>query len=650
MPRRVGRVFRDEDRGVPIEGALIRFDPEADGPNRTVRSGPNGSYTINLPDGRYVMAVEHPGYAAFTTAPGFVVVSADGNPTTNAFLKAGDAAPDLAQAIQAKWRSMGGDRSPVGPVRHAAVSIEGGAMQRFAHGSVLAHRRNGRTEAFAVWGAIHEKWMRLGAADGEAGFPRTDETKTPDGEGRFNHFDRGSIYWTPRTGARFVMGAIRGLWSELGWEAGWLGYPRSSERATPPPKEYGRYTLFEHGSIYWTPTTGAIALPKVVVEAWGRHGHERGDMGFPVPKQWGRNLAHGMGPRRDTKAVHLFEGGVIHETLTGARAFRHAETIPVRLDMGAWRKMHELNTDREDFDGAQGIAYRHGKGGDDRAWFVTRHSSAAPDADEVFRFDKHFHGTNRRRDVAAAFRTNHAGDIDLHEDTLYLACEQGRGAPSLFVGRLDLDLRALTKHELLNRDGLTPGPQKQLPWCAVNPTDRMLYSSDFDAVREVHGYDLSPSRDGRKTRPGGTAPGFTRSKTIRLPFTVDRVQGGAFSPNGVLFLSSDDEADKRYGRVHAFNSHDGRHLGSLKVMRDRRKSRRRVNTGWNWLDGVTSDLINGVSDVVTGTEEMEGLTFSTGVPYGDRECHLHVVVIKSAVPRKAWVKHFAVPAEELRRI
>ena len=45
------------------------------------------------------------------------------------------------------------------------------------------------------------------------GYPLTDETATPDGVGRYNHFQGGSIYWTPATGAHEVHGAIRGQWA-----------------------------------------------------------------------------------------------------------------------------------------------------------------------------------------------------------------------------------------------------------------------------------------------------------------------------------------------------------------------------------------------------------------------------------------------------
>ena len=89
-------------------------------------------------------------------------------------------------------------------------------------------------------------------------YPVNDETATPGGGiGRYNHFQGGSIYWTPATGAHEVHGAIRKLWAGMGWERSFLGYPTSDELSTEDG--LGRYSEFQHGSIYWRPTTGALA-------------------------------------------------------------------------------------------------------------------------------------------------------------------------------------------------------------------------------------------------------------------------------------------------------------------------------------------------------------------------------------------------------
>jgi len=89
--------------------------------------------------------------------------------------------------------------------------------------------------AFEVHGAIRAKYLALGAEASILGYPRTDETSTPDGIGRFNHFQGGSIYWTPATSAHEVHGLIRDRWASLGWERNpQLGYPISDELIPDP--------------------------------------------------------------------------------------------------------------------------------------------------------------------------------------------------------------------------------------------------------------------------------------------------------------------------------------------------------------------------------------------------------------------------------
>jgi hypothetical protein len=95
---------------------------------------------------------------------------------------------------------------------------------------------------------IFAKWLQLGGADGLLGIPRTPETTTPDGLGRFVHFDNGSIYWSSATGAHEIHGLIRDHWAQLGWEQGTLGYPISDEQ---PAGTDHRFSDFENGVVYW---------------------------------------------------------------------------------------------------------------------------------------------------------------------------------------------------------------------------------------------------------------------------------------------------------------------------------------------------------------------------------------------------------------
>ena len=99
------------------------------------------------------------------------------------------------------------------------------------HAGGLAHPpKPSIANTHEVHGAILAKYRELGAESSILGYPTTDETGCPDGVGRFNHCQAGSIYWTPSTGAHEVHGLIRDFWAAHGWERNpALGYPISDE-------------------------------------------------------------------------------------------------------------------------------------------------------------------------------------------------------------------------------------------------------------------------------------------------------------------------------------------------------------------------------------------------------------------------------------
>jgi len=106
--------------------------------------------------------------------------------------------------------------------------------------------------------------MSLGGVNSGLGYPVTDESGTPDGIGRYTHFQGGSIYWSPSTGAHEVHGAIRDRWAQLGWEQSYLGYPISDEEPSSHPN-CTRQSRFQGGTIFWSASQGArescLAIP-----------------------------------------------------------------------------------------------------------------------------------------------------------------------------------------------------------------------------------------------------------------------------------------------------------------------------------------------------------------------------------------------------
>ncbi|MCA0146874.1 L,D-transpeptidase family protein [Blastococcus sp. LR1] len=162
-----------------------------------------------------------------------------------------------------------------------------------------------------VVGSILQRYLALGGPAGKLGYPTTDELATPVPGGRYNLFQGGAIYWTSATGAHQVGGAIRGAWGALGWETGRLGFPTTSETATPTRP--GAYNHFQGGSIIWSPATGAHPVWGDIRNVWAAQGTENGPLGFPTTGEV--RTPNGQG------AYNLFQGGAVYwSPATGAHS------------------------------------------------------------------------------------------------------------------------------------------------------------------------------------------------------------------------------------------------------------------------------------------------------------------------------------------
>jgi len=203
--------------------------------------------------------------------------------------------------IREKWKSLGWEKSVLGyPITDESTTPDKiGRYNHFQNGSIYWTPKTGAHE---VHGAIREKWESLGWEKSVLGYPITDENMTPDKIGRYNHFQGGSIYWTPKTGAHEVHGAIWDKWKSLGWEKSVLGYPITDESTTPD--KIGRYNHFQNGSIYWTPKTGAHEIHGTIRDLWKSLGWEKSNLCYPITDEL--NLPDGKGK------YSRFQGGEIH--------------------------------------------------------------------------------------------------------------------------------------------------------------------------------------------------------------------------------------------------------------------------------------------------------------------------------------------------
>ncbi len=234
--------------------------------------------------------------------------------------------------------------------------VPGGRAQDFAAGRVFWSPGTG---ARIVAGAIGGQYQQQGGPGGVLGLPTTNELATPDGKGRYNAFQHGSVYWSPASGAHMVSGPILDKWGTLGWEAGVLGYPTSDPRdmsgggtaqdfqvgtiyATgdgayevqgairdkynalgaeagdlgapttdelTTPNGIGKFNRFANGIVYWTAGTGAWSIQYgPIFDAWQQQGFENGPLGFPtgdrheVPGGVAQDFEHGTITVKNGKA------------------------------------------------------------------------------------------------------------------------------------------------------------------------------------------------------------------------------------------------------------------------------------------------------------------------------------------------------------
>nr|P0C1D7.1 RecName: Full=Protein PS1; Flags: Precursor [Corynebacterium melassecola]CAA46877.1 ps1 [Corynebacterium glutamicum] len=162
-------------------------------------------------------------------------------------------------------------------------------------------------------------------ADGAMGTCLTNEYDVTGGKAQ--DFANGRAYWSANTGAFGLVGRINARYSELGGPDSWLGYPTSSELKTPDGR--GRFVTFEHGSIYWTATTGPWEIPGDMLAAWGTQDYEKGSLGYPT----GAAVEYNGGLRQQ------FEGGYVFRTSNNQSYWVRGEISKKYADDGIFAQL-----------------------------------------------------------------------------------------------------------------------------------------------------------------------------------------------------------------------------------------------------------------------------------------------------------------------
>lgn len=189
----------------------------------------------------------------------------------------------VAGAIRTRYKARGGPTWCGAPTNdESPTSISGGAFSDFARG--CSFYWSSATGARSISGAIRTRWTALGREQSFLGLPTADETKGGYATGAFSVFQGGSIYWSSKSGARWVTGGIRSKYTSLGAERSSLHYPTSDEKATAGG--LGRYQTFQAGSIYWSKASGAHPVVGGIRAKWVSLGAESSWLGYPTSDEF----------------------------------------------------------------------------------------------------------------------------------------------------------------------------------------------------------------------------------------------------------------------------------------------------------------------------------------------------------------------------
>jgi uncharacterized protein with LGFP repeats len=195
-----------------------------------------------------------------------------------AYWSAASGAHFVSPIISPAWLAVKGASGTLGyPIGDQVCGLlKGGCYQRFQGG---IEYWSGQSGAHFVRGPIATAWAARSGERGALGYPTSNPFCGLVCAGCGQHFQNGSIYWSATSGTHAVRGAIRAEYAALGWENN-LGYPTSEEFCGLVGGGCGQH--FQNGSIYWSPRSGAHDVRGGIRTAWAASGWERGRFGYPT--------------------------------------------------------------------------------------------------------------------------------------------------------------------------------------------------------------------------------------------------------------------------------------------------------------------------------------------------------------------------------
>lgn len=184
--------------------------------------------------------------------------------------------------MNARYAHFGG---PIGGLGHPLALAQcglksGGCRQEFSGGSLI---KSSSTGVRATTNPIRSVFDRNGGITGVLGYPMSDQVCGMRANACMQDFQGGSIYITPTNGAVAVVEPVRLKWWQSGGQSSPLGYPAAA--IVSPLLGGGSVQEFDHGSMIVTPSASTYAVSGRIREQWWQTGAHAGTFGYPVGDQ-----------------------------------------------------------------------------------------------------------------------------------------------------------------------------------------------------------------------------------------------------------------------------------------------------------------------------------------------------------------------------
>lgn len=150
-----------------------------------------------------------------------------------------------------EYRTLSYECSALGPpITDEQFGCNGHKRNFFQGGTIIYS--SGAPYAHETHGAIVSKYGALGYDCGALGAPTSDELAGCSTDRR-SYFESGAVVFSPSYGAFATYGLIGTLYRNMGYDCGWLGPPKSDEKACNLRCSGGRTNDFQNGHIDWCP-------------------------------------------------------------------------------------------------------------------------------------------------------------------------------------------------------------------------------------------------------------------------------------------------------------------------------------------------------------------------------------------------------------